>query len=237
MKQKQQSNQSILYNSALILIVIIALLNVILFPIEPTAHWMIGGLLLIGVCLFVVDGFALRSQLKSVQRIAASQLDKLNELAERDPETGLYTESAFQTRLAFEVTRTRRYKHALSVMMLEISEYTAFVRTHGRVRAQQIVKDFSSMLNETLRASDIISYQGEARFSIILPETERLQALYTAERIAKRMAQFNIEQGVSLQSGIGITEFHGEDLDTLQLITEARLDQAQKQGSNQIVAD
>lgn len=237
MLRRKMADRTLLYPLALTLIVLLAILNLILFPAHPVAHWMIGGVTLLGIGLLIVEEIALRSELKFANAQIESLKAEQNQLAVRDPLTELLTPQTFKTRLSFEIARARRYNPPLTVMLFELSDYPAFLRTHGRVRTQEMIRQWAAILNETLRTSDIVGYQPDARYLLAMPNTERLMALRAAERLSDRLAAFNVDQGLSLTASIGLSEFHGEDPDAFILITEARLDQARKQGPNQIVAD
>lgn len=237
MKEVFLTQNAIVQAVTLVLTVLLAIANTFYRPESDTLQLVLGILLLLAIASLAALSMNLRKQLATAQRVAANQAVKLNEMADRDAETALYTDAALKARLALEIARSRRYRHPLSILMLEVSDFAEFTRTHGRARARQIIHDVAKLLNETLRTTDIVGYNGDARFTIVLSDTQRLQALRASERIADNLARFNAEQGTNLMTSTGISEYHGEVQESLLLVTEARLDQARKQGPNQIVSD
>lgn len=237
MKAVFLTQNAIVQAVTLILTVLLAIANAFYRPESAALQLVLGVLLLIAIAGLASLSLSLQRQLKTAQRLAASQAVKLNEMTDRDAETALYTDAALKARLTLEIARSRRYRHPLSIMILEVSDFAEFTRIHGRAQARRIIKDIGKLLNETLRTTDIIGYNGDARFTIVLSDTQRLQALRASERIADNLARFNAEQGTNLMTSTGISEYHGEVQESLLLVTEARLDQARKQGPNQIVSD
>ncbi|MDD2533156.1 MAG: diguanylate cyclase [Eubacteriales bacterium] len=226
------------YTYVLTALAVIAIaLELVSWPEAPLIRQVVAVSILTVIVLQAMQTLALDRQVKALQLLSAGQTVKLTELAERDPDTSLYTDSALRTRLVLEIARSKRYRHPLSLVMLEICDLATFTRIHGRARTKQIIQDFAGLLNETLRTTDIIGHNGDARFTITMPDTERLQSLRATERIQEAIAQFNGIQGSELAINIGLSEYHGEIIESFILVTEARLEQAKKEGPHQIVSD
>lgn len=160
-------------------------------------------------------------------------MDKRRHLA---TETGLYTPDVFEVLLNYETTRIKRYPGPLALLHLALGtdDYPGELR-------KQAHEAMTSLLNRTLRASDVPShYHNE--FLILLPATDEEAARTVAERIlstyrttpdlAGRTASApNVYVGLTSQNG-------GSILSPQHLLAEAAaaLDEARLSRSSNYVA-
>ncbi|MFC5461475.1 sensor domain-containing diguanylate cyclase [Massilia niabensis] len=109
----------------------------------------------------------------------------LQELADRDPLTGCHNRRVLQRGLLdAELTRTRRYGSALSVILCDIDHFKQINDTYGHAAGDQVLSEFAGLLQSMVREAvdTVIRYGGE-EFLIVLPETELAGAHALAERI------------------------------------------------------
>ncbi len=124
--------------------------------------------------------------------IKNAQLHKrTKQLAITDGLTGLYNHQFFQENLEAEITRTKRYNHYVSLLILDIDYFKKYNDTYGHVQGDNILKGLSQILNETTREIDIVARYGGEEFVIILPETEKKKALSIAERTRRSIEEFD----------------------------------------------
>jgi len=114
----------------------------------------------------------------------------LQELADRDPLTGCHNRRVLQGGLfEAELTRTRRYGSALSVILCDIDHFKRINDTHGHAAGDQVLGAFARLLQSMVRegVDSVIRYGGE-EFLIVLPQTDLAGALALAERIREAFA-------------------------------------------------
>ncbi len=110
-----------------------------------------------------------------------------------------------------EVTRAKRYKHALSAIMLEVD--------HGKPpqgfspkKREDIFGIIIKIIKKTIRSVDILTRCTETRFLIILPNTNKREANELAERIRQNIyerTQRVLDPGSGLAATLSVGQASG----------------------------
>jgi diguanylate cyclase (GGDEF)-like protein/PAS domain S-box-containing protein len=103
-----------------------------------------------------------------------------------DEVSGLFDQCYFQIRLSQEVVRAERYKNTFSLIMLDLDDFTEYIKAHGIHRANNVIRKIAEFLRKYLRGSDTIVRYGIDEFGIILSNTLK----GSAELVAKRFLSF-----------------------------------------------
>jgi diguanylate cyclase (GGDEF)-like protein len=155
-----------------------------------------------------------------------------------DPLTGIFSQTVFENQLAKELHRAARYNHPLSILMLDIDEFKKINEEFGSPTGDQVLKELSRILEENIRAVDIVArYEGDG-FVILLPETRKAKAHYTAERILKNIRDHDFFKDklrvLELRVSIGIAGFPEDSGKTKELMNKVvdALRQAKKDGGS-----
>lgn len=134
--------------------------------------------------------------------------DSLRELTFRDSLTSLYNHRFFQDALDAEIKRALRYRHSLSLLMLDIDHFKNINDTYGHPVGDQVLSEISALLVRLVRHSDTVARYGGEEFAIILTETDSTRAKVLAQRLRRGVEQHVIvcDQGkFSVTVSIGIT--------------------------------
>jgi diguanylate cyclase (GGDEF)-like protein len=113
---------------------------------------------------------------------------QLEQMAYRDQLTGVRNFRFFSGRLPEELKRAKRYRHQLSLVMLDIDHFKKFNDTHGHQAGNVALQHLARVVDETVRETDIVARYGGEEFALILPETTKRLAHELAERV-----RFNVE--------------------------------------------
>jgi len=105
------------------------------------------------------------------------------QLASIDTLTGVINRRKFNEMAEHELMRVKRYKHGLSLMMLDLDHFKEVNDTHGHAIGDRVLQEFSQVCNDNVRNIDIVARIGGEEFVILLPETKLQQAHALAERI------------------------------------------------------
>ena len=131
--------------------------------------------------------------------------EKLRKLSIIDGLTGLYNHRYFQERLREEFERTRRYRHSLSLIMLDIDYFKKVNDTYGHLFGDFVLKELARIIKESLRKTDIAARYGGEEFALILPETEIQGASALGERLRSRVEKHSFQmKGISLHITISL---------------------------------
>ena len=174
--------------------------------------------------------------IEALSNQAAIAIDnaKLYELATKDGLTKLYIHRHFRTLLEAEITRASRYKHVMSLLMMDIDNFKHVNDTYGHLVGDRVLKEIAVTIKNTCRNIDVPARYGGEEFTVILPETAAKDATIIAERLRKNIAKIEvpIDDKVTLKTtiSIGISEFPSSATDAEELISTA--DQALYKAKN-----
>ena len=89
-----------------------------------------------------------------------------------DESTGLPTLQYFQGRLLHELSRGRRFKRRLVLMICEVSPRIPTREFSAVDREEWVLKRLAKVIRESLREYDVVARISEAKFGMILPEAD-----------------------------------------------------------------
>ncbi len=118
---------------------------------------------------------------------------EVEELAVRDPLTGLYNRRHFDAALERTIARWRRVSLAerkpVSAIMFDLDHFGQFNKSFGHQTGDQVLKAFAGVLRDRFRASDLLTRFGGEEFVVILEQTTRDEAAVIADQVRGMLAQ------------------------------------------------
>jgi len=148
--------------------------------------------------------------------------------------TGLYNARYFYERLEVEMSRAKRYKHDLTLFMLDIDFFKRYNDTYGHLSGDEALKHVARILKENSRATDTVARYGGEEFCVILPETSPEQSTILAERIRHAVETAPLAITIS----IGVAALAGnEDVrvaEDLVRLADKALYRAKDEGRNKV---
>lgn len=134
---------------------------------------------------------------------------RLEELATRDPLTGLLNRRAFETELARAVAFTNRYKIPAALLMLDVDHFKYVNDGYGHALGDAILRRVSDALRHRLRETDVVGRLGGDEFALILPGTDLDHARALARALLDELrGDTTVHSGshvVRLTASIGLT--------------------------------
>ncbi len=196
--------------------------------------------LLIAGLAFLGAHLAVRRQLQQQeeQRIR----DILEQQASIDSLTGISNRRHFYERGEIEVKRALRHSTTLAALMLDADHFKKVNDTYGHDVGDRVLKEFASIMRQTLREVDVFARIGGEEFAVLLPNTDDSKALDVAERLRLKLEQCelplpeggNIRFTVSI--GLAMLAPAEQRLDSLLKKADTALYQAKQQGRNRVVS-
>jgi PleD family two-component response regulator len=98
-------------------------------------------------------------------------MEKLQKLAITDGLTKLHNSRSFYSQIEVEVDRFNRYKHPLSLLLLDIDHFKHYNDTFGHLEGDKVLVRISQIIRSCLRKLDTAYRYGGEEFTVILPET------------------------------------------------------------------
>lgn len=158
-----------------------------------------------------------------------------------DELTEIYNRKAMKSWLKKEIERAERFKHPLSIAMIDIDNFKIYNDRQGHLRGDWLLKIISRILKESCREMDFVGRYGGEEFIIIFPETEHSNAVAVTERIRNLIESTKFPGGEAQPKGkvtisLGLVTFH-KVLEEGEMIKKADelLYQAKASGRNILV--
>ncbi|KRH99731.1 GGDEF domain-containing protein [Curvibacter sp. PAE-UM] len=161
-----------------------------------------------------------------------------------DELTGVLSRAGFDERLAQEWGRARREQTPLSLLLIDIDHFRAYVDTHVATMGPDRLKKIAAALGRAVfRPADVVARYGDDEFAILLPAVHEVGARVVAARVRMlintlAMPHSGGEGGIVTVS-IGVAAFTpvGETgPEALVDLCVAALEQAKRMGRDSIVS-
>ncbi len=199
--------------------------------IGPPAFAILVLFLLLGVAL----AWTLARTLTRLHRRVAQQ-------AVTDPLTGLANRRHMAETLDREVSRARRFRHPISLLIIDVDDFKQINDREGHMQGDTVLETVSDVVREATRSIDVPARWGGDELAVILVETDREGALILGERLADRMRGTRVQlrdggsMAVTISLGVATIPDSAESLDSLVDAADRALLRAKRAGKNQIRA-
>ncbi len=165
--------------------------------------------------------------------------EKLRELATTDSLTGALNRRRLLEIAEAELERAVRYKHPLSVAMLDLDHFKSVNDTFGHAVGDEALRRVASTIRQALRKQDHVGRYGGEELTVVFPETGANDASAVGERIRVAVASLGLtDQGRSVPITIsaGVAAWRaGETLDDTLKRADIALYEAKSAGRNRVV--
>jgi len=164
--------------------------------------------------------------------------NELEEMATRDPLTGLFNRREMSRLLEEELDRARRYQRPMAVLWVDFDHFKDVNDTFGHAAGDSVLRSISRLLLGSVRSVDAIGRFGGEEFVIVLPEMDLEEARDTAERLRRKVAEkpqpLGNGQEVPLTISVGVAVYpdHGQTASTLCAAADKAMYLAKQRGRN-----
>ena len=166
---------------------------------------------------------------------------KLKELSDTDQLTGLKNRRYLDQFIDQELLRATRYKHPVSVLLIDIDHFKMVNDTHGHLAGDACLKEVARRLNVHMRCpTDLCARYGGEEFCAVLPETDLAGAVVVAERIRNTINKQTVKAGdlsLTLSISVGVYSKSPIPSDEATLFldkADGALYEAKNNGRNQV---
>jgi|CXWL01.1.fsa_nt_gi two-component system cell cycle response regulator len=118
---------------------------------------------------------------------------RLAELSMLDGLTRLLNHRAIYERLTEELSRARRYGHALSVVLCDFDHFKRVNDNFGHIAGDAVLRAAAAVMRPCLRTPDVLGRYGGEEFVAVLPESDLVAGLAAAERLRRALQTHPIE--------------------------------------------
>lgn len=160
----------------------------------------------------------------------------------RDPLTLLSNRHYLDETMAHEVSRAKRAKQSVGLIMLDIDGFKAINEKLGKECGEVVLKKFARLLALNTRESDIKCRYGGSEFALGMPGATVENARARAERLREVLEMTAIEHGgkslgvLTLSAGVAAYPRDGEDWPSVVQRAHRALYVAKGEGRNRVAA-
>ncbi len=145
------------------------------------------------------------------QRRLMAQRDAFQQEALRDPLTGLYNRSAILELLERDLSRARREKMGVGVVMADVDHFKSINDGFGHLAGDAVLREVARRMKSAVRAYDGVGRYGGEEFLLVFPHCDADRTWTLAERIRQRVCREPIKEGarehrVSLSLGLSVDD-------------------------------
>ncbi|MDH5611116.1 MAG: GGDEF domain-containing protein [Gammaproteobacteria bacterium] len=175
-------------------------------------------------------------QLEKEIKIRKDAEERLGVLVITDPLTLLYNRRKFNEILSYEIARDRRYKSGLSLIFFDIDYFKKVNDTYGHEVGDKVLKQFSTIIKESIRDSDLFARWGGEEFVLLISDSDPEKARSIAEKTRHLIENTEFETVGKITASFGVASLMGDD-DERTLINRAdnALYLAKENGRNLVV--
>ncbi|MBB6446897.1 EAL domain-containing protein [Bacillus benzoevorans] len=187
-----------------------------------------------------VDGFVEIYRMKLQLMHQADALVERNRIIEHmafhDGLTDLPNRRLFHDKLLSHINHAKNMHQPLAMLYLDLDRFKYVNDSLGHIVGDRLLQKAAQRLAGSVRKDDFVARVGGDEFNIMLPDTDREQALEVAENIINAFKEpfliNNYELYITTSIGLSIFPYDGEDLFTIVKNADTALYRAKEQGKN-----
>ena len=192
-------------------------------------------LLSVFMSIILVFGFISMVNNRVAGELLASQ-DKLKQLADTDPLTGLANRRRFLEAARHDIKLARRYGNCITLIFFDLDHFKSVNDRFGHAVGDTVLEAIGALCLKAMRDVDTVGRMGGEEFAILMPHVSLEGAVHAAERLRARMEAMHPVEGLDLRvtASFGVAELGDASLEEMLNRADQRLYKAKSEGRNQV---
>lgn len=141
----------------------------------------------------------------------AIEYNRVRNMALLDSLTGLNNRTSFEQDLRQSIAMTERNNHGLILMIFDMDNFKQVNDTYGHLDGDKVLRRFSLLLKEAIRASDRCYRLGGDEFAVILTPATKESAQLVNERLKCLVAKDSLLSAHNISSSVGCSAYRKGD--------------------------
>ncbi|AUL99326.1 hypothetical protein B4966_03415 [Rhodocyclaceae bacterium] len=169
-----------------------------------------------------INDITARKQMEQALERARQELEAANQQMRRanaelalaastDRLTGLANRRRLEEAAEAELSRARRHRHPLSVVLFDVDWFKSVNDRYGHEVGDAVLREVASRLGGQLRASDLLARWGGEEFLLLAPATALAEALVVAEKMRRLIAVTPFPVAGALSASFGVAQYNGSE--------------------------
>ena len=162
--------------------------------------------------------------------------EKLLKSAITDELTGVYNRKFFEKRVVEEMEIADRANEHISLIIFDLDRFKLVNDNFGHQFGDEVLKRTTQIAGDLIRKTDFLNRVGGEEFAIILPNTNKAQAVFVAEKVRKALEDNKHFKVGQVTGSFGVAErMKAESLRSWYKRADNALYQAKNTGRNRVV--
>ena len=162
--------------------------------------------------------------------------EKLLKSAITDELTGVYNRKFFKKRVVEEMEIADRANEHISLIIFDLDRFKLVNDNFGHQFGDEVLKRTTQIAGDLIRKTDFLNRVGGEEFAIILPNTNKAQAVLVAEKVRKALEDNKHFKVGQVTGSFGVAErMKAESLRSWYKRADNALYQAKNTGRNRVV--
>ena len=162
--------------------------------------------------------------------------EKLLKSAITDELTGVYNRKFFEKRVVEEMEIADRANEHISLIIFDLDRFKLVNDNFGHQFGDEVLKRTTQIAGDLIRKTDFLNRVGGEEFAIILPNTNKAQAVLVAEKVRKALEDNKHFKVGQVTGSFGVAErMKAESLRSWYKRADNALYQAKNTGRNRVV--
>jgi two-component system cell cycle response regulator len=168
------------------------------------------------------------------------RMKNFEQLAFRDPLTGVFNRRYFDLQVGLELQRIERYPAPISLAFIDIDKFKRINDSYGHHIGDLVLQGLSHLLQKNLRTTDLLARFGGEEFVVVLPNSTVEQGVHIIHTILEQARIHPVAQDegetFSVTFSAGVAGWKpGMPIQEWLRIADAEMYQAKQQGRNRVL--
>ena len=175
------------------------------------------------------------TELENLNKELQEKIKEAEHNATYDYLTNIYNRRMFEQMFDLEVHRAKRYKHPLSLILLDIDDFKLFNDNYGHKTGDEVLINLSKFINDSTRESDTTARWGGEEFIIVLPNSTLQETYQKAQELCQSIENTLSYESFTITCSFGVTEHIEHDsTNTTFMKADKALYHAKESGKNKV---
>ena len=160
--------------------------------------------------------------------------------ATHDGLSGLFNLQTFKERFSDEIQRAARFQQKMAVMIFDLDKFKKVNDTLGHQYGDYVIQTVSKIMQDNVRAVDVVARYGGEEFAVILINTTAVMSNMVAKRIVDNIADYEfsmdgVDTRITISGGMSEYPTHSENVKELIEMADQAMYATKQKGGNGII--